>query len=361
MYNNRIYITGNPHMVDASLLADSEWAQLVAANRNSTRRRLVKCAWCWENDQVTHWMKTYTRPNGTRVVSHQPGEATDHPYQAVESEEHKAYCDRVARVGQAEGYTARREATAADGRTRSDVLLIGSRHISYEMQHSPFKTGYGATERTRRALAAKRDAVAWHTDSDTIARAAKVTMLRSNVARRPQIENPRYEVRILGGFRQAVVWKCTARDAYRCPDGRFTGCGKTHFDTKPGGITLDDFIRQAPAGLVLPVKPLSRTGYWLTAADYRVWLEHSGHIDQLDALDITVPKVKPTHHGEGHSRTSAAEDHGLFPLTAVPQQHTHTPPVLATPRARVCDAGVTPCGQPGRLYACGWRCEAHRP
>ncbi|OXM60843.1 hypothetical protein, partial [Amycolatopsis sp. KNN50.9b] len=192
MHNNLIYLTDGRGKINAAAISDTEWALIVAANRDSVRRQLVKCAWCWDKDHVTHWMKTYSNNHGTRVVSHQPGEAADHPYQELESDEHRAYCDRVERVGTAEGYQAQREARAADGRTRSDVLLLGSRHISYEMQHSPFKTGYGATERTRRSLNAKRDAVAWHTDSGLIADAARVAMLRSNPARRPQIENPRY-------------------------------------------------------------------------------------------------------------------------------------------------------------------------
>lgn len=101
------------------------------------------------------------------------------------------------------------------------------------MQHSPFKQGYGATERTRRSLKAKWDSVAWHTDSPIIAGNAQVAMLRSNQARRPQIENPRYQLRILGGFRKVIVWECTARDGYRCLYGRYAGCGRTHMDTQP--------------------------------------------------------------------------------------------------------------------------------
>ncbi|MEU3664500.1 hypothetical protein AB0E77_32920 [Streptomyces sp. NPDC032940] len=281
MHNNLVYLTDGRGKVDASEMSDHDWARLVVDNRNSTRRQLVKCAWCWDDDHVTHWMRTYTRADGSRVVSHQPGEAGDHPYQALESDEHKAYCDRVERVGTDEGFRTTREARAADGRTRSDVLLFGSRHVAYEMQHSPFKQGYGATERTRRSLAAKRDAVAWHTDSSIIAGAARVAMLRSNQARRPQIENPRYELRVLGGFRKVIVWECTARDGYRCPDGRFAGCGRTHIDTQPTDITLDDFIRQAPAGSVLPVLPLDRRGFWTSANDYRRWTEHHGRVDQL--------------------------------------------------------------------------------
>lgn len=299
MQNNRIYVDGR--LVDATQLSEQQWARLVTSNRNSTKRRLVKCAWCWQEDHVTHWMKTYSRTDGTRVVSHQPGESGDHPYQALESDAHRATCDRVERVWTDEGGTAIREATAADKKTRADVLLLGPRTVSYEMQHSPFKTGYGATERTRRALAAGRDAVAWHTDSESVAGAAKVAMLRSNRATLPQIENPRYEMRMIGGYRRSFVWACTTREGYRCPNGRFSGCGHTHFGTEPAALTLDDFVRMAPVGLVVPVLPLDRRGFWTTADGYELWSEHSGHGDRLTG-GPPVSARRTRHVAAGHSR-----------------------------------------------------------
>lgn len=35
----------------------------------------------------------------------------------------------------------------------------------------------------------------------------------------------------------------------------------------------------------------------------------------------------------------------------------HRPPSYAG----TCGAGAQPCGQPARLYACGWRCDRHKP
>lgn len=310
MHNNLIYLTDGRGKVDASKLSDREWARLVEANRDSVRRRLVKCAWCWEEDRVTHWMKTYSR--GGRVISHQPGESSDHPYQALESDEHKAYCDRVERVGTAEGFQAQRESQADDGRTRSDVLLLGARRLSYEMQHSPFKAGYGAKERTRRSLAAQRDAVAWHTDSSIIAEGARVAMLRSNQARLPQIENPRYEIRILGGYRKVLVWDCTSREGHRCPLGRYAGCGATHVDSQPSAITLDDFIRQAPAGLVRPVWPLERRGFWTTTQGYQIWVDHFGEDSRSGEAG---QRRQSEQQADGHSRRTAAKDYA----SVVPQ------------------------------------------
>ncbi|MFE5598009.1 hypothetical protein ACFQ8O_02235 [Streptomyces coelicoflavus] len=54
MHNNLIYLTDGRGKTDAAEMTDSDWDQLVVDNRNSTRRRLVKCAWCWDDDQITH-------------------------------------------------------------------------------------------------------------------------------------------------------------------------------------------------------------------------------------------------------------------------------------------------------------------
>ncbi|MFD4912482.1 hypothetical protein ACFWNR_04555 [Streptomyces virginiae] len=329
MHNNLIYLTDGRGKIDATQLSDVEWAQLVTDNRDSTRRHLVKCAWCWDDDRVTHWMRTFTRARG-RVIAHQPGECGDHPYQALETDEHKAYCDRVERVGGAEGFQALREDRASDGRTRADVLLIGDLRVSYEMQHSPFKQGYGARERTRRSLAAKRDAVAWHTDSSLIAGGATVAMLRSNQARLPQIENPRYELRILGGYRQVLAWECTSREGHRCPRRRFTGCGDTHVDSQPAAITLDDFIRQAPAGLVVPVRPLERIGFWATVRDYQIWVDHHGESSR--SASRVAPRRQTAQQADGHSRRTAAADH----LPSLNEPHAEAQlPVTETPRELV--------------------------
>lgn len=37
------------------------------------------------------------------------------------------------------------------------------------------------------------------------------------------------------------------------------------------------------------------------------------------------------------------------------------PPQLRVVAPHVCEAGVTPCGKPARLYPAGWRCDEHAP
>lgn len=31
------------------------------------------------------------------------------------------------------------------------------------------------------------------------------------------------------------------------------------------------------------------------------------------------------------------------------------------PATKPCQAGQTHCGQPARLFPCGWRCDSHKP
>ncbi|WP_235967588.1 hypothetical protein [Streptomyces mesophilus] len=347
MHNNLIYLTDGRGKVDAAEMTDDEWERLVEDNCNSVRRALVKCAWCWEESRVTHWMKTYTR--GGRIVSHQSGESADHPYQELESDEHKAYCDRVARVGSSEGFTAKREKVG--GLTRSDVLLVGDRSVSYEMQHSPFKAKYRPQLRTRRALAAKRDAVAWHTDSDSISRGAKVAMLRSDIATLPQIENPRYELRILGGYRKVFEWTCTAREGHRCPKGRFAGCGAAHAGAEPTAITLDDFIRKAPAGLAFPVWPLDRQGFWTTPGGHQIWTHHYGAGAKAGRATSRLPLKQD---GQGHSIRIAAWDHEYTAdacAASLAEADTH----LLSLRSLAVAAHARLSGLAGEAYAVQWR------
>ncbi|HET6635211.1 MAG TPA: hypothetical protein VFH77_09290, partial [Streptomyces sp.] len=178
MHNNLVYVTGEG-LVDAAEINGVRWSQLCAANTPSTKQKLVKCAWCWDEHREAHWMKTFDR-EGSRVVSHQPGAGiADHPYEALETPQHRAWNYRAARVGAEAGYGVEVESWSADKKTRADVLLVGELTVAYEHQHSPFKKGRGALERTRLAKAAGRDEVMWHGTNELIVGRARVPMLLS--------------------------------------------------------------------------------------------------------------------------------------------------------------------------------------
>ncbi|WP_055695951.1 hypothetical protein [Streptomyces prasinopilosus] len=48
-------------------------------------------------------------------------------------------------------------------------------------------------------------------------------------------------------------------------------------------------------------------------------------------------------------------------VAVAPEQHASSPPVNVLRGTKACEAGAAPCGQPARFYACGWRCETHKP
>lgn len=61
----------------------------------------------------------------------------------------------------------------------------------------------------------------------------------------------------------------------------------------------------------------------------------------------------PRHEGDLATQLLARKTE-LKTLLAAPAR----PPVH---RSHECGAGGSPCGQPARLYPCGWRCEDHAP
>lgn len=306
MLNNRIIVTG-VGLLDARELTDEQWAELCERNSPSTRAQHVKCAVCWNNYGRTRWMRTYDM-TGVRTVSHQPGEGDNHPYQALETPEHRAYNERVARVGESAGFDVLREATAHDGATRADVLLRGDFEVDFEHQHSPFQKGRGATERTRLTLAGGRDYVLWHTDKRRIASAARVPMVRSDELPAKVISQPNYRIEFRSGYRRIHMWKCTARDGHLCPDRRMTGCGQTHATSQPSALALDDMIRQAPAGLLLPIQTEGVVGpasFYTDRESYRRYEEWSGKDGGL-VLDGRPAERRGLSVGQRHGHSAVA-------------------------------------------------------
>jgi hypothetical protein len=316
VHNNLIYVTDHG-LVDAMEITDEAWTSLILRNTQSTKRQLVKCAWCWDERRATRWMRTYDM-TGIRTISHQPGEGDNHPYRSIETPQHRAYNQRVARVGDSEGHVVTLEDRAADGATRADVLLRGKLEVAYEHQHSPFKKGRGALERSRLAVAAGRDFVLWHTDKRAIARSSRAPMLRSDDLPTELIDNPNYQIRMVSGFRAITLWNCTAREGHRCPRGRMTGCGRDHFGTEPRALTLDAMARQAPAGLILPVRLDGHSpGHFMTdLASLRRYEEHFGApADPLLRRPVGPRGPQRRGRGQGHSlpATEAAPGNPIPP------------------------------------------------
>jgi hypothetical protein len=383
--NNQIVITdGNvcayarrndQGVVDAAGLTDGEWNELRGRNMNSAKARLVQCAKCWELYREVQWLKTYSTSRGTRVASHQPGEARpDHDYEPVETPEHLAWNERVFIIGEPEGYNPRKEAWAPDMKTRADVLLTGTLTIAYEHQHSPFSaTGrYSAPERTRLAAAVGRTAM-WHSTSDKVR--GQVPILRTDGGLPPKvIANPNYRHEFRGGIYRIEIYTCTVRHGHECPNGKFSGCGKPHARGQVTAGQLDDVLRGAPVGAYMPVMDAqvlrAPRFFWTDMASYGQYLAYiaSPAAPQANGLPTASAWTRNGRPG-GHSRAKEAELEAMraqaVDLSSPPRQATAASrlvaPAIPRPVPGICDAGRTKCGQPAHLYAAGWRCGEHKP
>ncbi|MFD7999880.1 hypothetical protein [Streptomyces mirabilis] len=386
MLNNQIIITdGNvcaraprndKGVVDAAELTNAEWEELRGRNANSTKIKLVQCAKCWELYGEIQWLRTYSTGRGTRVCSHQPGESRpDHDYEPVETPEHQAWNDRAFTIGEAEGYNPRKEAWAADRKTRADVLLTGTLTIAYEHQHSPFSaTGrYSAPERTRLAAGVGRTAM-WHATSDKVR--GQVPILRTDGGLPLKvIANPNYRHEFRGGVYRIEIYTCTVRNGYECPNGKFSGCGKPHARGQVTAGQLDDVLRGAPIGAYMPVvdaKVLRAPRFfWTDMASYGQYLAYIASPAVPTQTNGSPAEGARTRNGgrNGHSRAKEAELEAMraqavdlsAPLPGVTSASELVAPSIPRPIPGICDTGRPKCGQPARLYAAGWRCGEHQP
>lgn len=327
MLNNQIIVMDdsldacahrNDHgVIDAKLLAESAWQQLrkhSAMAGGATKAKLIKCAKCWLEYGSEQWLSPKVNHLGTRVLAHQPSESRpDHAYEPVETAEHRAYNNRAFTIGEAEGYDPRREAWAPNRKTRADVLLTGTLTIAYEHQHSPFSaTGrYSAPVRTRLAAAVGRTAM-WHATNHKVR--GQVPILRTDGGLPLKvIENPNYRHEFRGGIYCIEIYTCSVREGHRCPNRKFSGCGKPHARGQVRAGQLDDVLRGAPIGAYMVLVDVEVIGaprfFWTDRASYDRYLAYIADpntLPQLDGSPASQPRTRNGARG-GHSRTKEAE------------------------------------------------------
>ncbi|WP_200309101.1 hypothetical protein [Streptomyces adelaidensis] len=366
-------------IVDAVQLTESEWAGLCTRNINSTRAQIVRCGFCWVDHGETQWMKTFNRM-GTRVVSHQAGEALDHPYQSVETPEHKAYNNRTFHVWDREGFGPRKEARAEDGSSIADVLAAeGIIKTAYEHQHSPFKKGHGLTERMDRAAAVGRVAM-FHTDQVSVARAQKGPILRTDGdVPFEWIEDLNRPLTFRSGLREIIVFTCDVRNGVWCPRGKISGCGRPHARTELlGGVTLDDVLRGAPMGEYVPVFNAQVTeapySFWTTRESYGRYLSalNGRGATPLDgapaAREKTRKGARNGHSGRKEAELAAMQARAIDLSTlATPSLNRPVAPSVQRRPSGVCshwigaEARYCNTADGVRRYLPGYRCPAHTP
>lgn len=399
MLNNQIIITDDTlhayarrneqGIVDALKLTNGEWAELCAKNVDSNRRQLVKCGFCWVDFGEVQWMKTYTTRAGTRVVSHQRGEALDHPYQSVEGPRHKAYKNRAYLFGDREGLNPEKEAAAEDGSTITDTLLQGVVKLAFEHQHSQFKRDRGLAKRIGVIEAVGRVPL-FHTDQTSVFKAQKAPILRTDGdVPLDWIEDLNRPLIITGGLREIIVFTCDARNGAWCPKGRISGCGKTHARTEPlRGVTLDQALMHGVTDeyrYILNAEVVDGPrGFWTTRECHDRYISALGGDGKLAPLEGAPADKTKTRNGtrQGHSRVielaamrtqavilnqRSVDLSAVAPMRSVAEARKRpaAAAVSSPPAPRVtpgqCTSGNPPCGAPARLFPCGWRCPIHTP
>lgn len=403
MLNNQIIITDDTlraygrrneqGIVDAAELTDDAWAELRERNVDSTRKRLVKCGFCWVDHGEVQWMQTFTNHMGNRVIRHQPGESQDHPYQSVETPRHEAYKERAYLFGNSNGLPSKKEAPAEDGSAINDTLLEGVVPLAFEHQHSQFKQDKGLTKRIGIIEAVGRVPM-FHTDQASVFNAQKAPILRTDGdVPLEWIRDLNRPLIVTGGLREVIVFTCDARNGVWCPKARISGCGKTHVRTEPlRGTTLDQALMHGAMDeyrYILNAQVVDGPrGFWTTRECYDQYMSALGGDGKLAPLEGAPVEREKTRNGtrRGHSRGHEAELDAMFRQAVVlgrpPVDLSAVAPVRGDPATSMRPTALGVSARPAagvcshwigaerrycraeddiRRYVGGYRCPSHTP
>jgi hypothetical protein len=304
--------------------------EILRADTRPVPERELQCIQCRQaRPHCPEWM-FLTERDGRRFASHFTRGIADHDA-SNESDEHKAYKERVVKAAELGGFRAEPENRSADGKRRTDVLVSGGpQDVGWEIQLS-----YAGLDSVRnRAALARRDEITplWATVDpardfiDRVPWALIRGMEWRFVATSPTIP-------VRGGVRTLKFWRCDNR-IRPCPVKGVGGCGKLHEEwLRANNVSLDSLVRDSASGtyvpVVLPGKRARR--WWITADDRNRFLDAGGtllpegeHRRQREKKpDGAAPQAQPLdphcHYGEDSGyRSPPAEvrDDGTPVVTA---------------------------------------------
>uniref|UniRef100_UPI003F49B1ED competence protein CoiA family protein n=1 Tax=Streptosporangium sp. CA-256172 TaxID=3240076 RepID=UPI003F49B1ED len=325
------------------------------------------------------WM-FLTERDGVRFASHYNRNIKDHASQG-ESDQHKAFKERIAAAAELGGHVVETEDRAVHGKRRTDVLVKGAGlTVGWEIQLS-----YATLASVRkRAKIARGDGITplWAITDPTAPFIDQVPWARTDDMPWQHISTGR-ELFVRGGVRALRMERCDERNPRPCPVQRVGRCYKWHGKWDLDHPFLDDLVRGSAAGQFVPILvPQGRSVYrwWTSPADRDRYADSVGGLLSEDDLP---PRKQPAPMGEVAPRPVDTEcrygqDSGYRADPAIVRDSGDvvdasavTMPDLypSSPDRRVqslssavCGAGAGPCGvTPARFYACGWRCEQHTP
>lgn len=320
------------------------WEELFAERDRPVPERRLQCVECRElRPDRPEWMYLSER-QGVRFATHHNPAIRDHP--SRDGDQHKAMRERIARAAERAGFTAEIE----NGR-RADVLIKGAVLVAHEVRLADARLET-VRNRARRARA-KGVIPSWTT----------VDPRRNFINHVPWAQTDDFpwkyiaeggSLQIRGGVRSLRMERCNVRNSAPCPVNGHNWCGRLHGTWVPAyPYQLDDLVRDTAAGACVPVivpgRRLHRR-WWVRTEDRDRYTDCGGALVTED--DLLRDRVREAAGPDG--------DDTDLPLIT----ETTRWPVLPRPRIRrgVCGSGAGPCGRaPARLYACGWRCDDHRP
>jgi hypothetical protein len=266
---------------------------LLRSDKRPIPERQLQCIQCRHaRPDCPEWMYLNER-NGIRFATHWNPSIADHP--SNESDQHKAFKERIAVAAELGGHVAALEDRSESGRRRTDVLVTGADGlaIGWEVQLS-----YASVESVRkRAQTARGDGITpmWATVDGTREFINKVPWALMPDMPWKRIADSR-DLLVRGGVRELDMRLCDWGNPETCPVKGRGRCGQRHAKWASAlGIQLDELVRGSAAGefapIIVPGKRITNR-WWVRTTDRDRWAESVGAL--LSEDDVQSRRAAPT-------------------------------------------------------------------
>jgi hypothetical protein len=254
--------------------------EILRSDHRPVPERGLQCIQCRKDrPECPEWM-FLTERDGRRFASHFTRGIADHDAEN-ESDQHKAYKERVLRAAEAGGFAAELENQSTDGKRRTDVLVRSDdRQIGWEIQLS-----YATLESVRkRAGLARRDHITplWATVDAKRDFIDRVPWARLDDMSWHDVADVRLPLLVRGGVQSLETFRCERGHVIGggfCPIKGRGYCGKLHGQWQVAlGVYVDNLVRASAAGEIVPVVVPNKASrgfkrWWVTAEDRERYLD----------------------------------------------------------------------------------------
>lgn len=274
--------------------------RLFAARRVPVAQRGLQCAGVCRAQGVVAWMYLRERDGRREAVHEHKADQARHA--AMESDEHKAYKERIIHVAVEAGHHADTEVASGRRRVITDAVVHGPHglKIGWEVQLSDPESHGPRTVRSRVRKAQSFGLVsAWHTDRRSFDGRQDAHWTRTDNLPAEAIRAER-DLLVRSGVRRLIWERCDTRRAEPCPDRRTGRCGRLHPRPEPYPVQFDELVRRTASGLLVPIDFRMRTRvnrFWVPADDRDRYLDAMGGEQADDEEQSLLPADKASQRG----------------------------------------------------------------